>query len=101
VYDGELTDTETKTTSADWTVTVQSSYTATATSSVSITGSFDDHHGLPGGSNGPILPYRPRVRVYRDTIFGSFLFEDADAPAAAVALPPVACIVGVNCPTGG
>lgn len=69
---------ETKTTSTDWTVTLQSSYTATAQSSTSITGSFDDRHGL--GGSGSFLPYRPHVEVYKDTVFGSFMFQDPGAP---------------------
>jgi hypothetical protein len=65
--------TETKTSDADWTVTLQSSLTATAQSSTTITGEFDDHN---------VLPSRPSVAVYRDLLFGSYAFQDHDAPKA-------------------
>jgi len=70
--------TETKTNSTDWTVTLQSSYAATAQSSVTITGTFDDHHGLDGNH----LPKRPDVQVFQDLVFGTFMFQDPDAPKA-------------------
>lgn len=63
---------ETITKSTDWTVTVQSSFTATAQSSTSISGNLDDHH--------PSLAARPHVQVFQDTLFGSFLFQDPEAP---------------------
>jgi hypothetical protein len=69
---------ETTTKSTEWTVTLQSSFTATAQSSTSIIGNLDDHHGLAG--NGPFLSGRPHVEVYQDTLFGSFLFQDPAAP---------------------
>lgn len=76
----KLDNTETTTSSTDWTVTLQSSFTATAQSSTSLTGALDDHHGLKG--DGSFLPARPHVEVYQDTLFGSFMFQDPSAPAA-------------------
>ena len=61
-------------------VTLQSSLTATAQSSTSIKGALDDHHGLKGDEN--FLPQRARVEVYQDTLFGTFMFQDMEAPAA-------------------
>ncbi len=72
-----LTNTETQTTSSDWTLTLSTSYTATAQSSWVVSGVMDDHHGLMGTT---ALPYRPRVNFYRDAVFGSFLFQDPSAP---------------------
>jgi len=74
----KLEDTETTTNSTDWTVTLQSSFTATAQSSTTISGNLDDHHGLRG--DGSFLPVRPHVEVFQDTLFGSFLFVDPAAP---------------------
>jgi hypothetical protein len=71
---------ETVTKSTEWAVTLQTSYTATAQSSTSITGILDDHHGLNGDGN--FLPNRPHVEIYRDNLFGSFVFVDPSATGA-------------------
>jgi hypothetical protein len=76
-----FSNTDTATTGTTWTVTLQSSYAATAQSSVSITGALDDQHGLQGSPlAGTALPYQPYTNVYRDMIFGTFLFQDPAAP---------------------
>jgi len=74
----EIDNAESTTKSTDWTVTLQSSFTATAQSSTSISGNLDDHHGLGGTA---ALPARPHVQVFQDTLFGSFLFQDPTAPS--------------------
>jgi hypothetical protein len=71
---------ETRTTSTDWTVTLQTSLSATAQSSTSIKEALDDHHGLKG--DGAFLSTRPRVDIYQDLLFGTFMFQDQSAPAA-------------------
>jgi hypothetical protein len=72
-----FSNTETNTTSTNWNVTLQSSFTATAQSSVGVSGVLDDHHGLSGTT---ALPYKPEASLYRDSVFGSFLFVDPTAP---------------------
>ncbi|MGH7439007.1 MAG: hypothetical protein ACRENE_25240, partial [Polyangiaceae bacterium] len=64
--------TETQTSSTKWTVTLQSSYTATAQSSVSVSGTLDDNHTT--------LSYAPFAKIYRDTLFGTYMFVDPTAP---------------------
>jgi hypothetical protein len=72
---------ETQTTSTDWTVALQSSFSATAQSSVSVKGVLDDHHGLK--NDGALLPYRPRVELFQDALFGTLMFQDmSGAPPA-------------------
>jgi hypothetical protein len=71
---------ETTTHSTDWTVTLQTSFTATAQSSTNISGALDDHHGVRGDGN--FLGYQPHVEIYQDNVFGSFMFQDPSAPAA-------------------
>jgi len=57
---------------------LQSSFTATATSSLTLTGNLDDHHGQGGN---PRLGYKPHADFFRDTLFGSFAFRDKIAPS--------------------
>jgi hypothetical protein len=56
-----------------WTVTFQSSFEATVKSSIGVEGSLADDH--------PTAQY-PAVFVFQDTAFGTFMFQDKDAPAA-------------------
>ena len=72
-----FSNTETTTSSTNWTVTLQSSFTATAQSSVGVSGVLDDHHGCPEPR---VLPYKPQAGIYRDSCFGSFMFVDPTAP---------------------
>jgi len=60
------------TNASDWTVTFQSSFAATATSSIGISGTLDDSNQS--------LPESPRVFIFQDTMFGGFMFQDPDAP---------------------
>ena len=85
--DGENTTTTTR-----MDVTFNQSVTATEQSSTEVTGSLDDHHGLsndkgPTGSGTAFLGYTPHVVIYRDKMFGSYMFQDPSAPGAPPATP--------------
>lgn len=55
----------------NWMVQYQSSFAATAQSSTGVTGVLDDDH---------VFPTKPAAFIYQDTAFGTFIFQDRDAP---------------------
>jgi hypothetical protein len=67
---------ETHTNATDWTVTLQSSFAATAQSSVAVSGTLDDDHQS--------LPEEPSVFIYQDAVFGGFMFQDPASPPPTV-----------------
>jgi hypothetical protein len=54
---------------------------------------LDDHHGQKGDGN--LLAARPHANVFQDLLFGSFAFQDPDAPPAP---PPMTCNDSADCP---
>jgi hypothetical protein len=65
-------------------ITYENSTSTTTESATAISGVFNDQQldSGPGPNKGnPIsLGYRPHVNVYLDTVFGSYMFQDPDAP---------------------
>jgi hypothetical protein len=85
---------ENTTTGAKMDLTLTESVTATAQTSTEITGVLDDHHGIPGdkgasGTGSKYLGYTPRVYIYKDKLFGSYMFQDKQAPLDPAGIIPL------------
>jgi hypothetical protein len=77
-----ITQGEKLTTSTSMKVTYSSSTIATTTNATQIIGAFNDDHDFytPDCQQNSGKCYRPSVTVYLDELFGSYMFQDRDAP---------------------
>jgi len=81
----KVTSTETQTNGTKWSLKLQTTETASSSASISI-------EGLMSQTSGPTVEYN--VSFYQDTVFGTFLFVDPDAPGP----PPSVVHVPILCP---
>jgi hypothetical protein len=83
--DTTLTQGEKNTTSTSMRIAYTASSTTTDSNGTQIDGNFGDDHNFntPDCQRNTGACYTPRVRVFIDALFGSYIFQDPDAQLSA------------------